>query len=245
MEQSALGLKLIEIRNARGLTQEEVAERSKVNVRTIQRLESGLVKPRVYTIKALSEALDFDFFARLENGKNADYHSKLKSHAFTWYVKDLFNLKTNTMKKLTILIASAFIIILSSIMISSSFSANVGNDDYPSGLHIVYNNDNTLKEVTLNATNELTLDSLMNIKSRLEAEGITFNYRSLVFDNNYKLVKIIADVNFHDGISGTMVVDSLDSNKHECDRGFRRNYDKNKKVTFLNGVLCEPPFFSK
>ena len=55
------GTKLIEVRKAKGLTQEEVAEKCKITARTIQRIESGKVKPRSFTIKLISETLGFDF----------------------------------------------------------------------------------------------------------------------------------------------------------------------------------------
>lgn len=57
MKQPELGKKISEMRRAKGLTQEELVELCNLNVRTIQRIESGEVTPRSYTIKALFEAL--------------------------------------------------------------------------------------------------------------------------------------------------------------------------------------------
>jgi transcriptional regulator with XRE-family HTH domain len=48
-------------RKKKGLTQEELAERSKVTVRTIQRLESGDTVPRAFTLRAIAAALDTPF----------------------------------------------------------------------------------------------------------------------------------------------------------------------------------------
>ncbi|TCZ74887.1 helix-turn-helix domain-containing protein [Flaviaesturariibacter aridisoli] len=45
-------------RKRKGLTQEELAERSGVTVRTIQRIEGGETVPRAYTLKAIAGALD-------------------------------------------------------------------------------------------------------------------------------------------------------------------------------------------
>ncbi|RAI88001.1 helix-turn-helix protein [Algoriphagus yeomjeoni] len=59
MKQPELGKKISELRKAKGLTQEELVELCNLNVRTIQRIESGEVTPRSYTIKALFEALGF------------------------------------------------------------------------------------------------------------------------------------------------------------------------------------------
>jgi uncharacterized Tic20 family protein len=61
MNQPELGLKVTELRQQKGLTQEQLAERCEVSARTIQRIESGEVDPRAYTLHCLGEALDFDF----------------------------------------------------------------------------------------------------------------------------------------------------------------------------------------
>lgn len=61
MNQPDLGLKVSELRQQKGLTQEQLAERCEVSARTIQRIENGEVDPRAYTIQCLSEALDFYF----------------------------------------------------------------------------------------------------------------------------------------------------------------------------------------
>ena len=109
MEKPGFGIKLIEIRKAKGLTQEEVSEKCKITVRTIQRIESGIVKPRAFTIKIISEALGFDFYEASNTGYDAtseNENSKLKTITILWYLKDLFNLKTHTMKKISILTAS-------------------------------------------------------------------------------------------------------------------------------------------
>ena len=57
ISQPKLGERLHDIRVARGLTQLELRERSHVSIRTIQRIESGVVTPRTITIKILLEAL--------------------------------------------------------------------------------------------------------------------------------------------------------------------------------------------
>ncbi len=61
MENQDFKKKLIEVRKARGLTQEDVAKLCKITVRTIQRLESGNVIPRAYTIKAITDNLGISF----------------------------------------------------------------------------------------------------------------------------------------------------------------------------------------
>jgi len=62
MNQPDLGRKVTELRQQKGLTQEQLAERCEVNPRTIQRIENGEVDPRTYTLQCLSRELDFDFY---------------------------------------------------------------------------------------------------------------------------------------------------------------------------------------
>jgi len=61
MQQPDLGLKVAELRQLKGLTQEELADRCEVSARTVQRIESGEVDPRAYTLRCLGEVLGFDF----------------------------------------------------------------------------------------------------------------------------------------------------------------------------------------
>src|SRR5512136_80067 len=61
MNQPDLGLKVSELRQQKGLTQEQLAELCEVSPRTIQRIESGEVDPRAYTLQCLGKALEFDF----------------------------------------------------------------------------------------------------------------------------------------------------------------------------------------
>jgi len=61
MNQPDLGLKVADLRQQKGLTQERLAELCEVSPRTIQRIESGEVDPRAYTLHCLGEALEFDF----------------------------------------------------------------------------------------------------------------------------------------------------------------------------------------
>ncbi|MDB5284926.1 MAG: family transcriptional regulator [Bacteroidota bacterium] len=107
MQQPNLGRKIAKLRKAKGLTQEELVEKCNLSVRTLQRIEAGEVMPRSYTIKLIFFALGQDAYEEA-----ADLPERLKatigvtrdgSAKFFMYIIDLFNLKTNTMKKLSIL----------------------------------------------------------------------------------------------------------------------------------------------
>ena len=68
MNQPDLGLKIAELRQQKGLTQEKLAEYCEVSTRTIQRIESGEVEPRSFTRNSLGNILEFDFGR--ENSEN-------------------------------------------------------------------------------------------------------------------------------------------------------------------------------
>jgi uncharacterized Tic20 family protein/DNA-binding Xre family transcriptional regulator len=70
MQQPNLGLKVAELRQEKGFTQEQLAELCEVSPRTIQRIENGEVDPRAYTLGCLSEALDFDFLKDRTGSEN-------------------------------------------------------------------------------------------------------------------------------------------------------------------------------
>lgn len=56
-----IGNKIAELRNKKGLTQEELAEKSKISLRTVQRIENNESIPRGKTLKLIAEILDTNF----------------------------------------------------------------------------------------------------------------------------------------------------------------------------------------
>ena len=56
-----LSQKIALLRKQKGLTQEQLAERAGVTVRTIQRIESGESIPRAYTLQNLAKSLEVEF----------------------------------------------------------------------------------------------------------------------------------------------------------------------------------------
>lgn len=116
MKQPELGKKISELRLAKGLTQGQLAEMCHLSLRTIQRIEAAEVMPRSYTIKLIFESLDYniyDSFGKLSYTLDRmAYRIKIWLGQFYTYVLDLFDLKTNTMKKLTILSVPCVSVIL-------------------------------------------------------------------------------------------------------------------------------------
>ena len=70
MRQPDLGLKVAELRQQKAMTQEQLAEKCEVSARTIQRIESGEVDPRSFTLQCLSDALQFDFMEDSAGNEN-------------------------------------------------------------------------------------------------------------------------------------------------------------------------------
>ena len=50
-----------ELRIKKGMTQEELADKTEVSSRTIQRIENGEVDPRAYTLQMIAKALEVDY----------------------------------------------------------------------------------------------------------------------------------------------------------------------------------------
>jgi len=61
MKQPEIGKIVSQLRLQKGMTQEKLAELCEVSTRTIQRIESGEVDPRTFTLNNLSNILEFDF----------------------------------------------------------------------------------------------------------------------------------------------------------------------------------------
>jgi len=55
-----IGQKIQLLRKLKGLTQEDLADKTNLSVRTIQRIEKGDVDPRTYTLNVLAEALEVE-----------------------------------------------------------------------------------------------------------------------------------------------------------------------------------------
>tara|TARA_R110000868_G_scaffold411634_1_gene706563 strand:- start:516 stop:782 length:267 start_codon:yes stop_codon:yes gene_type:complete len=58
---TAIGKKIIETRKTRGLSQEELADLSTVNLRTIQRIENNENESRGKTLNLVCEALQINY----------------------------------------------------------------------------------------------------------------------------------------------------------------------------------------
>jgi len=87
MKQPELGRKISELRKEKGLTQEELVDKCNISVRTLQRIESGEVSPRSYTVKTILAALEYDLSKISDNDDN-------KKNLFDW-LKDTLLIDTD------------------------------------------------------------------------------------------------------------------------------------------------------
>jgi transcriptional regulator with XRE-family HTH domain len=60
-----------ELRLKKGITQEELAAKTHISVRTIQRIENGNVIPRAFTLQSIALALEVDFEELINSDKTA------------------------------------------------------------------------------------------------------------------------------------------------------------------------------
>lgn len=67
-----IGKKIKDIRKKKGLSQEELAESAKVNLRTIQRIENNESEPRGKTLNLICNALQIQVEDILDYGKQSD-----------------------------------------------------------------------------------------------------------------------------------------------------------------------------
>jgi len=68
-----LGQQIIQARKNRGISQEQLAEISKINLRTLQRIEKGQTNPHGETLKRISEALGIPLIDMVNYGLKEDY----------------------------------------------------------------------------------------------------------------------------------------------------------------------------
>ena len=72
-----------ELRVKKGMTQEELAAKTDISVRTIQRIENGEVDPRAFTLQAIAAALDIEF-ELLKNKVDKDYELIIEKESKLW-----------------------------------------------------------------------------------------------------------------------------------------------------------------
>lgn len=217
MNQTEFGKRLAEIRKAKGLTQSELAEKCDVSYRTIQRIESGNVTPRGFTIKTLSAALDYDFLKLISDNspkiENKDSQRFITIQQIIEQVIDLFNLKTNAMKKLSILTVIFGLIGLGLFTVTSKVVAQ--NNSKFTNFLTIESNENMSKNEALKTISQI------NKKAKFHNESIdlilTYVEKSdYNFDTYVLITKLISSFG-HSTVPAMEIAQVLYFTHHDCD----------------------------
>ena len=94
------GERLKEFRTSLNCSQKELAEKTGLTLRTIQRIENNEVKPSLYSLKVIGEALKTDFteFAKQSETKPYEFNLTLKIADMNQFFSDIKTLIKNNWK---------------------------------------------------------------------------------------------------------------------------------------------------
>ena len=85
------GERLKELRTSLNFSQKEISEQTGLTLRTIQRIENNEVKPSLYSLKVIGEALKSDFseFVKKPDTKPYEFNVNLKITDMNQFLNDL------------------------------------------------------------------------------------------------------------------------------------------------------------
>ncbi|MEY2595640.1 MAG: hypothetical protein RI965_912 [Bacteroidota bacterium] len=85
------GERLKELRTSLNCSQKELSEKTGLTLRTIQRIENNEVKPSLYSLKMIGEALKTDFseFAKQSENKPYEFNLTIKITDMNQFLNDL------------------------------------------------------------------------------------------------------------------------------------------------------------
>ena len=85
------GARLKEIRTSLNCSQKKLSEQTGLNLRTIQRIENNEVKPSLYSLKVIGEALNTDLsdFIKTSEAKPYEFNVNLKITDMNQFLNDL------------------------------------------------------------------------------------------------------------------------------------------------------------
>jgi transcriptional regulator with XRE-family HTH domain len=100
------GARLKEIRTSLNCSQKELSEQTGLNLRTIQRIENNDVKPSLYSLKVIGEALNTDLsdFIKTSEAKPYEFNVNLKITDMNQFLNDLKALVKTHWKTIFIII---------------------------------------------------------------------------------------------------------------------------------------------
>lgn len=100
-----------ELRIKKGLTQQQLADETGITIRTIQRIENNEVKPSLYSLNALSRALDTNFSESIPktDNKSYEFNFNLKITDMNQFINDVKILVKNHWKVLLIIVLAVWL----------------------------------------------------------------------------------------------------------------------------------------
>ncbi len=106
------GERLKEFRTSLNCSQKELAEKTGLTLRTIQRIENNEVKPSLYSLKVIGEALKTDFseFSKLSEAKPYEFNLTIKITDMYQLFSDIKTLIKNNWKILLLIVVIIYAI---------------------------------------------------------------------------------------------------------------------------------------
>jgi len=103
-----IGEHIKEIRISKGFTQTDLSEKSRISVRTIQRIENNEVTPSIYSLNAIGAALDVKLNEVPMGANDGKFEFKIVISNFNNLFADIKTLIKRNMKTLLVLITVTF-----------------------------------------------------------------------------------------------------------------------------------------
>jgi len=106
------GERLKELRTRLNYSQKQLSEQTGLTLRTIQRIENNEVKPSLYSLKAIGEALrtDLSEFVKKSDTKPYEFNFTIKITDMNQFLTDLKVLVKNHWKVIVLIIAIIWLI---------------------------------------------------------------------------------------------------------------------------------------
>ena len=105
------GERLKELRTSMNCSQKELSEQTGLTLRTIQRIENNEVKPSLYSLKVIGQALKTDLsdFVKKSDTKPYEFNLTLKITDMNQFLNDLKTLVKNHWKTIFIIILVVYL----------------------------------------------------------------------------------------------------------------------------------------
>ena len=106
------GERLKELRTSLNFSQKEISEQTGLTLRTIQRIENNEVKPSIYSLKVIGEALKYDFseFVKKSDTKPYEFNLTLKITDMNQFLNDLNALVKTHWKTILIIVVVIWLV---------------------------------------------------------------------------------------------------------------------------------------